>query len=108
MLGQQADGMGELALAGVDAADEDVQDQIAQLVVGQPIACLFGSDQRRDQLVAGSGAAGRDQLVLIGVELRHGAARHRPKRRRGRASTRAARWWAAPSPRCWPCSFRRW
>ena len=35
VLGEQPDRVRELALAGVDAADEDVQDQVAQLVVAR-------------------------------------------------------------------------
>ena len=60
VLGQQPDGVGQLALAGVDAADQDVQHEVAQLVVGQAVARLFGLDQRRDQVIArapGGGAA---------------------------------------------------
>ena len=71
MLGQQADRVGELALAGVDAADQDVQHEVAQLVVAQPVARLLGLDQRRDQVVARRRPPARDQLVLVGVELGH-------------------------------------
>ena len=46
MVGEQPHGVRELALAGVDPADEDVQDEIAQLVVAQPVALLLRLDQR--------------------------------------------------------------
>ena len=61
--------MRELALAGVDAADEDVQHEVAQLVVAEALAGLLGGDQVRDQILAGTAPAGRDQLVLVLVEL---------------------------------------
>ena len=41
-LGQQAHGVGELALRRVDAADEDVEHEVLQLDVRQPVALLLG------------------------------------------------------------------
>ena len=43
--------MRELALRRVDAADEDVQDEVLELDVRQAVALLLGDDQRGDQVV---------------------------------------------------------
>ena len=56
MGGEQPHGMRELALARVDAADEDVEDEVAQLVVAEPIALLLGRDQVGDQVLARASA----------------------------------------------------
>ena len=47
---EQADGVGELALAGVDAADEDVEDEVAQLVVVEALALGLGGDEVGDEV----------------------------------------------------------
>ncbi len=78
MRGEQPHRVGELRLGRVDASDQDVQDQVDQLVVGQPVAVLLGRDQKRDQVVAGIGAAGIQQPVRIVVELEYGLLDLRP------------------------------
>jgi hypothetical protein len=75
VFGEQADRVGELALGRVNAADQDVQDEVDALDVRQPLAllttgahsldgCVGGGahrDQRRDQILAGV-LAGGDQV----------------------------------------------
>ena len=50
---EQPDGVGELALARVDAADEDVEDEVAELIVAEPLARLLGGDEVGDEILAG-------------------------------------------------------
>ena len=64
--------MGELALAGVDAADEDVEDEVAQLVVVEALALGLGGDEVGDEVLARVIAAGGDELVGPDVELLDG------------------------------------
>ena len=70
VLGEQPDRVGELALAGVHAADEHVEDEVSQLVVVQPLALGLGRDQVGDQVDARVLAPRRDQRVGPDVELR--------------------------------------
>ena len=63
--------MGELALARVHAADEDVEDEVAQLVVVEPLPVGLRRDQVGDQILARVVATLGDQLVTPRVELRH-------------------------------------
>ncbi len=68
-VGEQPHRVRELALAGVDAAKQDAEDQVAELVVVQFVAGLLGLDQVRDQVVPGLGAAVLDQPVDVGVTV---------------------------------------
>jgi len=58
VVGQQPDGMGQLALAGVNPSDQDVQHEVSQLVVRQSVTGLLGLDEVGDQVVGWAGAAG--------------------------------------------------
>ncbi len=69
MAGEHPQRVGELRLRGVDAADEHVQDQVAQLRVVEAVVAVARGDQRRQQVVAGLGALLGDQLVEVRVEL---------------------------------------
>ncbi len=70
VLRQQPHRVGELALASVDSADEDVEHEVAKLVVAQPVALLLGGDEVGDQILARCRAPRLDQRVLVLVELR--------------------------------------
>ncbi len=70
--GEQPQRVGELALARVDAADEDVEDQVAQLVVVEALALGLRGYQIVDQIfLIGRGAALGDQRVGPRVKLRY-------------------------------------
>jgi hypothetical protein len=72
MQGEHPDGVPELALAGVDAAHHDVEDQVSQLVVCEALAAFavgLGGDQVGDQVVAGRIAALSDELIGPGIEV---------------------------------------
>ena len=72
VLGEQADGVRELGLRRVDAADEDVEHEVDALDLRQPVAVGLGGQQRRDEVVAGVVAAGGQQRVGVVVELDDG------------------------------------
>ncbi len=59
VFGEQPDRVRELALGGVDAADQNVQHEVHALDVGEPLALLFGVDQQRDQVLARAARAAR-------------------------------------------------
>jgi hypothetical protein len=72
---QKPDGVRQLALGCVDAADQHVQHEIDALLLAETIAFPFGGKQRGDQIVGGMAAilaAGCDQRVRVLVELLHG------------------------------------
>ncbi len=49
---EQPQRVGELRLRRVDAADEDVEDEVAQLVVVKAVVAVVRGDQDRQQVVA--------------------------------------------------------
>ena len=71
MLSEQPDGVRELALRGVDAADEHVQHEVHEFGVGEAVPLVARGDQRRDQVVAHVVAAALKQVVGELVELHH-------------------------------------
>ena len=71
VVGEQPQRVGELRLGRVDAADQDVEDEVDELDVGEPVALLLGGDQRGDEVLAGLRAAAVEQLARVRVELGH-------------------------------------
>ena len=53
VFGEQPDGVRQLALAGVHAAHEDVEDEVDALTLREPVPLLLGGDQLGDQVVPG-------------------------------------------------------
>ena len=69
--GEQPDRVGQLALARVDAANEDVEHEVAQFILVEAVAGLLGGDQVGDQIIGGRQPPLDDQLVDVRIALRH-------------------------------------
>ena len=61
--------MRELGLRGVDAADEDVEDEVDALDLRQAVTVGLGGQKGRDEVLAGLLTAGGQQRVGVVVEL---------------------------------------
>ena len=66
--GEGHEGIAELIPRGVVAGEDERDDHVAQLVVGQPVAGLLGSDEHRDEILARMPAPLADEPVGIVVE----------------------------------------
>ena len=69
VLGQHLHGGGQLIAGGVGTGVEQDGDEVDQLVVGEPVAVVFGANELGDQVVAERPAAASDQAPEVGVEL---------------------------------------
>ncbi len=57
------DAVADEAGGGVVAGDDQLEDRREQLLVVEPLVAVAGADQRADEIVAGGGLLGRDQVL---------------------------------------------
>jgi len=69
MFGQQPYSVRELALGGVDTADQDIEHQVDALHRGEPVAVGFGGEQLGDEVISRHALAPLEQRLQVGREL---------------------------------------
>jgi hypothetical protein len=72
MLGEQPHGVRELGGGGVDPSGEQVHHQLHALPGGERVSLFLDGEQLADQVVAGSGAPGLEQLPHVVLHLGDG------------------------------------